>query len=819
MAWNKNGYIAALSLAFIFAACGGDSGNNATTSEITEALSSNSKSSQSTDDVKSCKDDPFFSTWEGCYCEDGTWVCDLSTSSSSTLISSSSSCANCVMDRSSSSSSDKRDSVFVSAQIVNKTISGLAQKGPFDVGSVISLYQLDGKTFVQKENTYTSKVADANGAFEISNISQSSPYASIQVNGSYRSEITGKFSNGKITLKSFADLSNRSYININMLTHLTNNRIAYLASTGVSVSEAKKRAESEILKIFNVKDDVKNFENLNLFGKNSGNAVLLTISVLMQRDLNVTDINSLLSEFEKDFEEDGIWNDETAKAKIADWASAKDLAGGLDTIRNNIEKWKLGTVPSFEKYVRNYWYASYGLGECSKSREGEVLADTNKFSSNYEKKVRYICKDTAWRKASYFEMDTYKWEKGEDGEMKKGNVTGRKYIYDAEQETWRDPSAEEEGFGGCTLERENDIAQFSNVSIRYWYICKSRKWVVADTIEVDTRGWAEGADGEIKKGDSTSIFYKYDEVPKKWLTTNKNDTTLKLDGCTTKREGEIQKSSVDNEKYICRKLEWKLAQEIDLDTYGEKCTSQEIGRRINGSINETRVYYCSANGWVYITIDWSWDVPKEARLNSDFSYGAVTDARDGKTYKTVKIGAQVWMAENLNYADTLKTPSLKGKIACNQGKEEHCDVAGRLYRWSAAAMKSYTSCSGGTCTIYNQGVCPKGWHVPSSDEWRTLFSTVGGTSKAAKVLKSKTGWMGDGNGSDAVGFSAIPAGGSIGFHREYSVGRGAVFWLPEEHAGNGGCIGLIFDEDGADTWVPVSASDEGDFCSIRCVQD
>ena len=761
MAWNKNGYIAALSLAFIFAACGGDSGNNATTSEITEALSSNSKSSQSTDDVKSCKDDPFFSTWEGCYCEDGTWVCDLSTSSSSTLISSSSSCANCVMDRSSSSSSDKRDSVFVSAQIVNKTISGLAQKGPFDVGSVISLYQLDGKTFVQKENTYTSKVADANGAFEISNISQSSPYASIQVNGSYRSEITGKFSNGKITLKSFADLSNRSYININMLTHLTNNRIAYLASTGVSVSEAKKRAESEILKIFNVKDDVKNFENLNLFGKNSGNAVLLTISVLMQRDLNVTDINSLLSEFEKDFEEDGIWNDETAKAKIADWASAKDLAGGLDTIRNNIEKWKLGTVPSFEKYVRNYWYASYGLGECSKSREGEVLADTNKFSSNYEKKVRYICKDTAWRKASYFEMDTYKWEKGEDGEMKKGNVTGRKYIYDAEQETWRDPSAEEEGFGGCTLERENDIAQFSNVSIRYWYICKSRKWVVADTIEVDTRGWAEGADGEIKKGDSTNVFYKYDEILKKWMTANKNDTTLKLNGCTTKREGEVKTSLTDASYYQCKTLRW------------------------NG-LNEV----------------WIWGISIENYLNPSISYGSMTDYRDGKTYRTVKIGNLEWMAENLNYSDSSLTKSLLKSSWCYNDEEANCELGGRLYTWAAAKdsvqiandlMEYYSGvvvqepikgCGYGVSCGHMTGtpsVCPPGWRLPMKSEFEKLPSSF--FESKGKSLK---GWNDGKNGTDNYGFSAIP----VGMRDDEGVfvqdGYGTCIWSAEE-VGAGSC--------------------------------
>ena len=756
MAWNKNGYTAALSLAFVLAACGGDSGNNATTSEITEALSSNSKSSQSTDDVKSCKDDPFFSTWEGCYCEDGTWVCDLSTSSSSTLISSSSSCANCVMDRSSSSSSGKKDSVLVTAEITNKTISGLAQKGPFDVGSVISLYQLDGKTFVQEECRYTSKVTNANGAFEISNISQSSSYASIQVNGSYRSEITGKFSNGKITLKSFADLSNGSNVNINMLTHLTNNRIAYLASTGVSVSEAKKQAESEILKIFNVKDDVKNFESLNLFGKNSGNAVLLTVSVLMQRDLNVSDINSLLSEFETNFGKTGKW-DESTQAKIADWASAKDLAGGLDSIRDNIEKWKLGTVPDFEKYVRNYWYTSYGLGECSKSREGDVLADTNKYSANYEKKIRYICKDGAWINASRIEMDTYKWMNGNDGEIKKGNVTQITYIYDAELGEWRDRTAEEELLGACIEEREKLVLYHSG--FHDWLICKSRKWVSADTIEVDTQGWDSGRDGEIKKGDSTSTFYKYDEVLKEWMTANKNDTTLKLNGCTTKREGEVKTSLIDASYYQCKTLRWKGLDEV-----------------------------------------WIWGISIENYLNPSISYGTMTDYRDGKTYRTVKIGNLEWMAENLNYSDSSLTKSLLKSSWCYNNVEANCELGGRLYTWAAAKdsieilgalLENYwgigeepRGCGYGVSCGHMTGtpsICPPGWRLPMEAEFNKLRNSIG-TEKG----KSLKGWNEGKNGTDVYGFSALPVGIKDENGNFVQDGAGICFWSATE-VGAGNC--------------------------------
>lgn len=758
MARNRIGKLAALSLAFVFAACGGDSGNNASASEMGESQSSSSKSNQSAVGDKSCEDNPFFSTWEGCFCEDGVWACNLSTSSSSALIFSSSSSDYVVKDKSSSSFSDKHDSGQIASQIVNKTISGMVQKGPFDVGSTVSLSQLDSKTFVQTGSSYTGKVTNTSGAFEISNVTLSSPYVIAQASGSYRSEITGKFSSGKVTLKSFADLSNGSNVNINVLTHLTNNRITYLTSKGASVSDAKKQAESEVLKIFGVKEDIENFESINLFGKNKANAVLMAISIMMQRDLSVSDINSLLSEFETDFEKTGKWN-ESAQAKIADWASAKDLAGGLDSIRSNVEKWKLGTVPDFEKYVRNYWYASYGLGTCSKSREGEVLADTNKFSSNYEKKVRYICKDTVWRKASYIEMDTYQWGKGEDGEMKKGNVTDVRYIYDAEQGVWREPSAEEQGFGGCTLERENDIAQFSNVLIRYWYICKSRKWVVADTIEVDTRGWAEGADGEIKKGDSTNVFYKYDEELNKWMNANKNDTTLKLNGCTTKREGEVKTSQTDASYYKCKDLRW------------------------NG-LNEV----------------WIWGISIENYLNPSISYGTMTDYRDGKTYRTVKIGNLEWMAENLNYADSSLTKSLLKSSWCYNNVKSNCDLGGRLYTWAAAKdsieiledlLENYwgigeepRGCGYGVSCGHMTGtpsICPPGWRLPMEAEFNKLRKSIG--SEKGKSLK---GWNEGKNGTDVYGFSALPVGIKDENGNFVQDGSGTCFWSATE-VGAGNC--------------------------------
>jgi len=153
----------------------------------------------------------------------------------------------------------------------------------------------------------------------------------------------------------------------------------------------------------------------------------------------------------------------------------------------------------------------------------------------------------------------------------------------------------------------------------------------------------------------------------------------------------------------------------------------------------------------------------------------------------VKIGNQVWMAENLNYADSVKTPSLMGKNWCYANKAENCAVTGRLYTWAAAidSVKLATDADNPqdcgfdkTCTLPAkvQGVCPDGWHLPTQVEWNTLFAEVGGKLRAGKILKAQTGWYDSGNGTDSVGFSALPAGGRDNGGQFGADGNSAYFW-------------------------------------------
>lgn len=164
-----------------------------------------------------------------------------------------------------------------------------------------------------------------------------------------------------------------------------------------------------------------------------------------------------------------------------------------------------------------------------------------------------------------------------------------------------------------------------------------------------------------------------------------------------------------------------------------------------------------------------------------------TDTRDGNAYRTVNIGDQVWMAENLRY-------SIESSW-CYDNDEANCERYGRLYTWEAAKK-----------------ACPAGWHLPSYGEWCELTMTAGNYRWAGKELKSKSGWVVDGphnrrtcfirrvlkfkrdwalNGTDAYGFSALPGGIRYDNGRFYDAGRNGFWWTATDNIYLGGNIPYI----------------------------
>ena len=179
----------------------------------------------------------------------------------------------------------------------------------------------------------------------------------------------------------------------------------------------------------------------------------------------------------------------------------------------------------------------------------------------------------------------------------------------------------------------------------------------------------------------------------------------------------------------------------------------------------------------------------------EVSYGSLTDTRDGKSYKTVRIGTQTWMAENLNYAYSEGT----ARSYCYDNDPANCEKYGRLYTWAAAMDSATVFGEGGKgcgtdaeCTpaYHARGVCPEGWHLPSDAEWMTLERFVANSLFGGKkdsvgyALKSTSGWKKEygrsWNGSDAFGFGALPTTGDGYGNSEFwsatAYGIFTVFW-------------------------------------------
>lgn len=214
--------------------------------------------------------------------------------------------------------------------------------------------------------------------------------------------------------------------------------------------------------------------------------------------------------------------------------------------------------------------------------------------------------------------------------------------------------------------------------------------------------------------------------------------------------------------------------------------------------NQTTVLRYLKNGAMSVRCvkDDSSEKDTVSKTQPNIILGSFTDSRDDQKYKTVTIGEQVWMAQNLNYECK--------KSYCYNNSFDGCDRFGRFYDWSTA-----------------QNVCPKGWHLPGKKEWNELFAEVGGAKNAGLVLRADSVWRRENRGSDAYGFFALPAGfrdysgmysgGASSYNDEY-----AFFWTSARK--NDSYSYYVFMTSGASE-TGFSYSDKNDYRSVRCVRD
>ncbi|MBL7905114.1 MAG: hypothetical protein JNL22_08850 [Bacteroidales bacterium] len=199
--------------------------------------------------------------------------------------------------------------------------------------------------------------------------------------------------------------------------------------------------------------------------------------------------------------------------------------------------------------------------------------------------------------------------------------------------------------------------------------------------------------------------------------------------------------------------------------------------------------------------------------NKDYDY--FTDQRDGEMYKTIKIGDQVWMAENLRYLPFVTEPdsgsptiplyyvlAYEGNDLAEARASDYFDTYGALYNWEAAKI-----------------ACPSGWHLPTEAEWMQLADFVGGAGTAGDKLKeSGTAHWGLINDeiTDEFGFTALPGGCCLANGLFDGLESYAAWWTVTG-IDTAQASYILMTHNGTGMYTGMSIREHG--FSVRCVKD
>lgn len=470
------------------------------------------------------------------------------------------------------------------------------------------------------------------------------------------------------------------------------------------------------------------------------------------------------------------------------WESISDLEFELGACNKEVESGSSQYKKIDAQYFmckNNTWEEidadSYKLQNCTKSREDEYQNINDKY---------YYCHDTTWHNISKIEYDLKTCADSTEGHFQ--NI-GRSYVctennwircsseYEyklvgeyycdrnsgesGNEYSWRTLIDIEKKFGVCTPETKDSVIWTGSV-VEKEELEKYVKKLPPDTtksgefLECNGSKWVQ----------STGVRYIYgttctDNEVKSLLDTN---IILKLTGTT----------------------------EVVADTFMAQAVLVMLYYNTISSINGKAVTYvgCKNNDWIetdskshdlnrvcnYSTYR---DVLKDKNdqlyrclyYNPNYSWEKVIkDSRDTNYYKIVTIGTQTWMAENLNFYYENRPEIHVDTAKCYRDSLKYCKDYGRLYKWSMAMDSSAQYSANGKGCGYEskscsytkpaRGICPENWHLPSNEEFQTLYDYVdsrNGSETVGESLRATDTWVYDGvshNGTNRFGFTAFNAG-------------------------------------------------------------
>jgi hypothetical protein len=213
-------------------------------------------------------------------------------------------------------------------------LSGLAQKGPFLLGSDVTIIELNSE-LNPTGKVFFSTIEDNSGYFSFPDVVFESNFIQIKVEGQYYNEVIGCVNSmSEIILYSIVDISDNSRINVNTITHLVQARAIKLFKEGINYSEAFNQAFNELLATFYVENTgFSKPENLDLTAPDSNGGILLLISSIIQSNICSGMIFSeFFTSFTNDFKDNGIIDNEIFQRTLA----TSGLVLNIEDVRNNL---------------------------------------------------------------------------------------------------------------------------------------------------------------------------------------------------------------------------------------------------------------------------------------------------------------------------------------------------------------------------------------------------------------------------------------------------------------------------------------------------
>lgn len=545
------------------AACGDDD-----SSSVNEGGSSGGISSVATyDDLAHCTKSHYgevvYVEDEDTYfeCTSNDWVeVDSATVDSILATSSSSADADTVVSSSSVTANSSETADVKTVKVDSVTVSGFAQKGPFESGASVTVYGLD--SLLEKTKTkFTGKVSGDSGAFKVEKIVLPSQYVLVEVNGFYTNENTGKKTSGtKTTLSALVDLSSGKSVkaNVNVFTELEYARAKHLVlKEKFNVPAAKKRATKELLAEFGGKGDDLTATSLSLSDTSSAGKALLVAGILLQGELSASKFGSMLDDVADLFAAKGSLDSAELRADLADWASKADSADAYASIRNNVKALKLmASVPDFESALYGFWTKEYSLGACTDSLESTIKKNENKLSDNYG--AGYACTAKRWHKATALDTDLGLCVAKMEGSFKEYKGGKETEYYVCKSGTWNKITATQYELKECT---ESIELKYVATKSKEYFVCTDKQWVAIDSITYELKLCTESRNKELAKTEKAGSYVcEWDGEEGSWRKPTDIEAELGVCGGKTVKADSVYKTK-SGDYYACEAGEWKKADE------------------------------------------------------------------------------------------------------------------------------------------------------------------------------------------------------------------------------------------------------------------